>query len=205
MNPSRSLWYVAPGKVELRPGAFGEGTRVRALYSGLSRGTERLVLQGRVPVSEHARMRCPNQEGYFPFPVKYGYALVGRAEDGEYAGRNVFLLHPHQEIAVVPATALNPVPLDVRETRWGPVLHELPDGRVLSLRWTAHLPGAIDLGLADFARAGDLDQALALADRAGVPTQNLVIGDREGRTPLALAKARDYAEMVRLLEKVGAR
>ncbi|MDH7454639.1 penicillin acylase family protein [Luteimonas composti] len=75
----------------------------------------------------------------------------------------------------------DPVPLDVRETRWGPVLHELPDGRVLSLRWTAHLPGAIDLGLADFARAGDLDQALALADRAGVPTQNLVIGDREGR------------------------
>ena len=74
-----------------------------------------------------------------------------------------------------------PVALDVRETRWGPVLHELPDGRLLSLRWTAHLPGSVNLALADFARVADLDAALALADRAGVPTQNLVIGDRQGR------------------------
>ncbi|MGJ4728009.1 penicillin acylase family protein [Luteimonas sp. SDU101] len=74
-----------------------------------------------------------------------------------------------------------PVSLEVRETRWGPVLHDLPDGRLLSLRWTAHLPGSLNLGLADFARAGDLDAALAAADRAGIPTQNLVIGDRDGR------------------------
>ncbi|MGY1519757.1 penicillin acylase family protein [Luteimonas sp. A482] len=74
-----------------------------------------------------------------------------------------------------------PVTLDVHETRWGPVLHELPDGRLLSLRWTAHLPGSINLGLAGFARAGDLDAALAVADSAGVPTQNLVIGDAGGR------------------------
>ncbi|TWG86919.1 penicillin amidase [Luteimonas sp. J16] len=73
------------------------------------------------------------------------------------------------------------VELEVRETRWGPVLHELDDGRLLSLRWTAHLPGAVDLGLAGFARVADLDQALALADRTGIPTQNLVLGDRHGR------------------------
>jgi len=74
-----------------------------------------------------------------------------------------------------------PVALAVRETSWGPVLHELPDGRLLSLRWTAHLPGSINLGLAGFAHAGDLDAALAVADRTGVPTQNLVIGDARGR------------------------
>src|SRR5690606_11013423 len=74
-----------------------------------------------------------------------------------------------------------PVALDVRETRWGPVLHDLPDGGLLSLRWTAHLPGSVNLGLADFARAGNLEAALAIADRAGVPTQNLVIGDAGGR------------------------
>ena len=74
-----------------------------------------------------------------------------------------------------------PVQLEVRETHWGPVLHDLPGGRVLSLRWTAHLPGSVNLALADLARAGDLDEALAVADRAGVPTQNLVIGDRGGR------------------------
>src|SRR5690606_5902711 len=73
-----------------------------------------------------------------------------------------------------------PVALDVRETRWGPVLHQLPEGRLLSLRWTAHLPGSVNLGLAGFARAGNLDAALAVADQAGVPTQNLVIADADG-------------------------
>lgn len=75
----------------------------------------------------------------------------------------------------------DPVTVEVRETRWGPVLHELDDGRVLSLRWSAHLPNAVNLGLAGFPRLADLDQALALADRTAIPTQNLVIGDRDGR------------------------
>src|SRR5690606_15458152 len=73
-----------------------------------------------------------------------------------------------------------------RETRWGPILHELPDGKVLSLRWTAQLPGSVNLGLMDFARAADLDAALALADRTAVPTQNLVIGDSGGNIPWRL-------------------
>ena len=75
----------------------------------------------------------------------------------------------------------DPVAFEVRETRWGPVLHDLPGGKVLSLRWTAHLPGSVNLGLMDFARAADLDAALALADRTAIPTQNLVIGDADGR------------------------
>lgn len=73
------------------------------------------------------------------------------------------------------------VTLEVRETAWGPVMETLDDGRLLSLRWVAHLTGAINLGLVDLAVAGDLDEALAVADRIAVPTQNLVIGDRTGR------------------------
>jgi len=73
-----------------------------------------------------------------------------------------------------------PVPFEIRETRWGPILHELADGKVLSLRWTAQMPGSVNLGLMDFARVADLDAALALADRTAVPTQNLVIGDSGG-------------------------
>ena len=53
---------------------------VRALYSGISRGTEALVFQGRVPASEYQRMRAPFQAGDFPAPVKYGYASVGLVE-----------------------------------------------------------------------------------------------------------------------------
>lgn len=87
------------------------------------------------------------------------------------------------------------VEFEIEETAWGPVVERLGDGRALTLRWAAHLPGSINLGLASLARAGDLDEALALADRTAVPTQNLVIGDAGGRIawrllgPLALRDA----------------
>ncbi|TDK28712.1 penicillin acylase family protein [Luteimonas aestuarii] len=73
-----------------------------------------------------------------------------------------------------------PLAFDVRETRWGPILHDAGNGSVLSLRWVAHLRGSINFGLADFAHAADLDEALAIADRTATPTQNLVVGDAVG-------------------------
>lgn len=116
MPDSEALWYTAAGQVACRPAnvpppAAGEVT-VRALYSGISRGTERLVLIGHVPRSEYRRMRCPMQEGEFPFPVKYGYALVGTVTDGppEWRNRDVFVLHPHQRVANVPLTFAQPLP-----------------------------------------------------------------------------------------------
>lgn len=120
---ARALWYVGPGRVDLweesvAPLAAGEA-RVRTLWSGVSRGTERLVLSGRVPASEHVRMRAPAQQGAFPFPVKYGYAAVGRVEDGpaDLAGRTVFALVPHADVFTAPADALVPVPDDVPPRR----------------------------------------------------------------------------------------
>src|SRR5690606_7112063 len=72
-----------------------------------------------------------------------------------------------------------PETLEVAETAWGPVLHEEADGSFLALRWIAHLPGALDLGLTGMARAADVDDALAL--RVAMPAQNLVVGDASGR------------------------
>jgi len=80
--------------------------------------------------------------------------------------------------------------LKVRETAWGPVLHEHADGRAEALRWTAHQPAAVNLALADMARAGDLEAALEVADRARIPAQNLVVGDRRGRIAWRLIGAR---------------
>jgi NADPH:quinone reductase-like Zn-dependent oxidoreductase len=116
---SSALWLVAAGRAELRPAAApfpkpGD-LRIRALVSGISRGTESLVFHGRVPAGEWQRMRCPFQEGDFPFPVKYGYALVGVVEDGpaERVGETVFCLHPHQSRATLPARAAVRVPAGV--------------------------------------------------------------------------------------------
>jgi len=113
---ARAFWLAAPGRGEIRrlpQRAAGEGEiLVRALASGISRGTEALVFQGQVPPSQYGLMRCPFQEGEFPAPVKYGYALVGIVEEGPpYSlGRRVFCLHPHQDRFVVPETSVVPVP-----------------------------------------------------------------------------------------------
>jgi 2-desacetyl-2-hydroxyethyl bacteriochlorophyllide A dehydrogenase len=115
-DQARAFWIPAPGRGEIRTEALpvpssGE-VLVRALYSGISRGTEALVFNGRVPVSEYARMRAPFQAGEFPGPVKYGYANVGIVEEGPAAlhGRPVFVLYPHQTRYVVPVTAVHVVP-----------------------------------------------------------------------------------------------
>lgn len=118
-----ALWYVRAGECALNeavlaPHAADECT-VRTRWSGISRGTERLVFNGRVPQSEHARMRCPGQEGQFPFPVKYGYCTVGEVEAGpaDWLGRNVFCLHPHQQRFVAPVAMLTVVPDNVPARR----------------------------------------------------------------------------------------
>jgi NADPH:quinone reductase-like Zn-dependent oxidoreductase len=119
----QALWYVDCGRAELReetvaPPRAGE-VLVRALFGAISRGTERLVYRGRIPVSEHERMRSPRMGGAFPFPVKYGYAVVGRVEAGDpgLQGRTVFSLHPHQSLFVVPVEAAVPLPRDVPARR----------------------------------------------------------------------------------------
>jgi hypothetical protein len=111
----KALWYVDAGRAELREETVADPrpgeVRVRALFSAISRGTERLVFAGRVPASEHQRMRAPFMGGAFPFPVKYGYATVGRVEagPGELANATVFSLHPHQSVFTLPAAAVFPV------------------------------------------------------------------------------------------------
>jgi NADPH:quinone reductase-like Zn-dependent oxidoreductase len=120
---SRALWYIGPGSAEIReeslkPPGSGEA-RVRALYGALSRGTEALVLAGRLPESEFERMRPPGMGGNFPFPVKYGYAVVGKVEAGpaDVLGRTVFVLYPHQNQFNVPADALVTLPEGIPPAR----------------------------------------------------------------------------------------
>jgi hypothetical protein len=120
---AQALWYGGPGQADIRqeavapPGA-GE-VRVRALFGAISRGTEALVLAGRVPESEFERMRAPFMAGNFPFPVKYGYATVGRIEGGTEAllGRTVFTLHPHQNVFNIPASAAVVLPQNLPPQR----------------------------------------------------------------------------------------
>ena len=113
---ARALWYVSPGHIELRDEmlrkpAEGE-VLVATSFSGVSRGTERLVMAGKVGQGEWERMRAPMQAGDFPFPVKYGYCATGIVEAGDkqLIGRPVFVLHPHQDRFIAPVDFVTPLP-----------------------------------------------------------------------------------------------
>ena len=123
---ARALYYTAPQQTAIRrtllltehDPAMAD-LKVAMLFTGLSRGTERLVFEGKLPRSEWGRMRAPHQEGDFPFPVKYGYAAVGVVESGpdSLRGHTVFALFPHQDQFVIRADDVVPVPEGVPPRR----------------------------------------------------------------------------------------
>ena len=112
----RALWIPAAQQCAMREETIsspGDGeVLVKTLFSGVSRGTESLVFNGKVPASEVERMRGPNMAGEFSFPVKYGYAAVGQVIDGPGAlhRKPVFCLHPHQDLFVVPEAMVTVLP-----------------------------------------------------------------------------------------------
>lgn len=113
---SKSLWIERPCEAFVREQVIPElntgENLVRTIWSGISRGTERLVFEGKVPVAEYSNMRCPAQAGDFPFPVKYGYCAIGVVEAGSdsLVGRTVFALHPHEDRFIAADNALHPLP-----------------------------------------------------------------------------------------------
>ena len=115
-NEAAAFWVSAPGRGEIRPVTVptrgADDVLIRTLFTGISRGTESLIFNGRVPRSEYQRMRAPFQEGEFPAPVKYGYINVGVVEAGpaDLVGQQVFSLYPHQTRFVVPRAAVHVLP-----------------------------------------------------------------------------------------------
>jgi len=111
---SHSVWFSGPREVEVRtevlsgPGA-GE-VLVEAVASLISAGTELVVYRGDCTSPEEYGLDRPGRAGRFPFPVRFGYQVVGRVveagRDAAFApGQLVFARHPHQSLFTLPATA----------------------------------------------------------------------------------------------------
>jgi len=117
-----AVWFPRARAVELReervqdPGP--DEIRVRALVSALSHGTERLVYRGEV--DRDLALDLPTLAGGYGFPVKFGYASVGRVTavgadiKAVREGDLVFALHPHQTEYVVSAALAHRLPDDTR-------------------------------------------------------------------------------------------
>src|SRR5213079_3315710 len=104
--------------VELRTEELAEPgpdeVRVRAELSAISHGTEMLVYRGEVDAD--LALDLPTLAGGYGFPLKYGYASVGRAVAvgrevrGLREGDLVFALHPHQDEYVVSESLVRRLP-----------------------------------------------------------------------------------------------
>ena len=143
-----AVWFPRARAVEIRQEdvrdpAPGE-IRVRAIVSALSHGTERLVYRGEVDPA--LALDLPTLAGGYGFPVKFGYASVGRVVGvgrevvGIREGDLVFALHPHQEEYVLAADLAHRLPEGVA-----------PDAGV----FLANLDTALNVTLDAKAKAGD--------------------------------------------------
>jgi penicillin amidase len=89
----------------------------------------------------------------------------------------------------IPVAGGEPERLEIRETRWGPVLATDVDGVPLALAWTAHREGAVNLELQQLDTAQSADEAIGIAQRAGMPAQNFLVADRFGNIAWTIAGA----------------
>jgi hypothetical protein len=182
-----ALWCLSAGQVALRPAAAGDGVALRALYSGISRGTERLVVEGRVPPSEWARMRAPFQEGEFSFPVKYGYAMVAEILDGPRAGQPVFALYPHQDQFRLPEADFVALPKDIPPAR--AVLAANME-TALNILWDSGAGPGDRIAIVGAGVVGALTGYLA----ARLPGAEVTLVDPQPRIALATALGCGFAE-----------
>jgi 2-desacetyl-2-hydroxyethyl bacteriochlorophyllide A dehydrogenase len=105
MKP-QALYFTAPQEIALREEVLPEPAPgqvlIQTLISAISSGTELLIYRGQVPPDLAKDEYLPALSGKFAFPLKYGYAAVGRiVEMGpgmapEWEGRLVFAFHPHE-------------------------------------------------------------------------------------------------------------
>ena len=115
--------FTAPRTVTVRtepvPTPDAHQVRVQTSVSGISPGTERLVLSGQAPDHLQADAALDALDGGLSFPLTYGYCAVGRvkavgdAVDAAWHGRRVFAFQPHASSFVATPDALIPLPDDV--------------------------------------------------------------------------------------------
>jgi 2-desacetyl-2-hydroxyethyl bacteriochlorophyllide A dehydrogenase len=117
----RSLTFVAPRSVGVRdeplPAPHAGQVLVETLVSAISPGTELLVYRGRVPAGMPLDSTISELAGPFAYPLKYGYAAVGRivalgADVGrDWLGQLVVGFHPHEShFVAAPGTLLRVPP-----------------------------------------------------------------------------------------------
>jgi 2-desacetyl-2-hydroxyethyl bacteriochlorophyllide A dehydrogenase len=104
----RSLYFTEPYRVAVReetllPPGTGQ-VLVQTVLSAISPGTELLIYRGEAPQDLPADTKIAALTGNLAFPLKYGYAAVGRVVelgpevDPHWQETLVFAFHPHEDL-----------------------------------------------------------------------------------------------------------
>ena len=115
-----SLYFTGPYQVSVQeerlPPPAEDQVVVHTRVSAISPGTEMLIYRGQAPTDIPVDETIPDLAGDFGFPLKYGYAAVGRVVawgayvDPEWHNRLVFAFHPHESHFLTSPAELIPVP-----------------------------------------------------------------------------------------------
>jgi Threonine dehydrogenase and related Zn-dependent dehydrogenases len=116
----KTLYFTAPGQVELREEALpelgAEEVLVETVCSAISAGTEMLVYQGRFPRDIETDSIISSLRGSLAYPLAYGYASVGKIKatgsqvDKSMRDQLVFAFQPHTSHFIANPNSLFPVP-----------------------------------------------------------------------------------------------
>jgi 2-desacetyl-2-hydroxyethyl bacteriochlorophyllide A dehydrogenase len=116
----RVLYFIAPYQVtvleECLPHPAPGQVLVQTVVSAISPGTELLIYRGQAPMDMPVDETITALSGALAFPLKYGYAAVGRViavgspAEREWQGRLVFAFQPHASRFLSTPAELLPVP-----------------------------------------------------------------------------------------------
>ncbi|MDY6833982.1 MAG: zinc-binding alcohol dehydrogenase, partial [Chloroflexota bacterium] len=123
MSKASAIWFTSPKHLSFKDVEIGNPgdnqLEIETLFSGISHGTEMLVYNGLIPTDMEIDSCLSTMEGSFRFPIKYGYASVGRIVDlGQgvtdfSTGDLVFAHFPHQTRYIIPKCSATKLPNDI--------------------------------------------------------------------------------------------
>lgn len=116
----RAVIFAAPYTIDVHEEQIPEPCEgqllVQTLVSAISPGTEMLVYRGQMPADIPLDATISALDGAFAYPLKYGYAAVGRViacghgVDAGWQNRLVFAFHPHESHFLAAPQDVLPVP-----------------------------------------------------------------------------------------------
>ncbi|VTT88187.1 Threonine dehydrogenase and related Zn-dependent dehydrogenases [Halorubrum sp. DM2] len=119
-DTGRAVEFVGPERVDVvaidDPVPAPDEVVVEATVSAVSAGSELLAYRGELDPDTVADEELPSLDGDLSYPLRYGYAAVGRvtavgdAVDPAWRDRTVFAFNPHESRFAVSPDALYPVP-----------------------------------------------------------------------------------------------